>query len=125
MPSRVTEYGANALHQLFEALLRFFQLLPAHCSQLVIFGLAAGFSERPLRANPSALFHAVQSGVQRSLFYIQQFIGCSLNMEHDAIAVQRTNLRQRLEDQKVQTSLKVVPGHDLPLHISVSCSEYA
>jgi hypothetical protein len=35
-------------------------------------------------------------------------------MPDDSVAVQLAHLRQRLEDQKVQTALKIISRHDDP-----------
>jgi hypothetical protein len=70
--SCVAQYVANTLHQVFEVFFCFLQLLPARAGQLVILCLAVGLRQRPLRTYPSALFHAVQSRVERTFLYAQR-----------------------------------------------------
>src|SRR5579863_2188957 len=108
--SGVPQHRAHTFHQLVEAFFRKVELAPTGRSELVVLRFPIGFSERPLRIDPSALLHAVQGRVQRSLFYPQQVFGRALNMKHDAITVQRTR-SQCLQNQQIERSLEVVFRH--------------
>lgn len=97
--SRVPQDGANAFDQVLEIPLRFLQLLSAGGGELVVLRLATRFGLRPGCANPAALLHAVKSGVQGPFLDAQEFIGCSLDMHHNAVAVKLSSLGKRLEHE--------------------------
>src|SRR5689334_5968725 len=53
----------------------------------------------------------MQGGIKRALFHGQQFIRGSLDMQHDSIAVQLSHLGERLQNQKVESSLEIISCH--------------
>src|SRR5271156_1834083 len=112
LTSRVAKNGANAFDELLKAFFCDLQLLTSSRGQLVKFGFSVGFREGPLGADPPALLHSMERRIQRTLFYTQEFLGRTLDMPDDSVAVQLAHLRQRLEDQKVQTALKIISRHD-------------
>src|SRR5271170_266197 len=111
LSSRVLEHGADAPYQLVEAFLSLLQLFSSRGGELVILGFAVGVGKRPLGADPLALLHAVKSGVERAFFDLKQVFGGALDVEDDAVSMQFSSLSKRLENQQIETSLKIVPGH--------------
>jgi len=50
----------------------------------------------------------MQGGIERAFFDVQQFIGSALNVQHDAIPVQRPRVGESLEDEQIEISLEIV-----------------
>ena len=95
--SCVLQHGANALHQLVKVLFGFLQLLSTGSGQLVIFCFSIGLRQRPLGADPSALFHAVKSRVERTFFNTKQLVRSSLDVEDNPISMQFPPLSKGFE----------------------------
>ena len=53
----------------------------------------------------------MQRGIKGAFLNGEQLIGRSLNMEHDAIAVQFAQLRECFQHKQIKTSLQIIPGH--------------
>src|SRR5580698_11503478 len=113
-PSGVAQNGANALHQLVKAFLRDIELAASLRSELVIFRAAVGLGHCPFRSDPAALLHAVQRRVKRALFHAQQLTRGALDVEDNAVAVQRSILCESFQDQQIESSLKIALSHVYP-----------
>src|SRR5258708_24408228 len=82
------------------------ELFPAGARQRVIFGLAIVVRNAPLRGDPPALLQPQQRRVQRALIQLQQVLGNLLDALRDAVAVQRPQRIERLQNDQVQGSLE-------------------
>ena len=111
MYSCVTEDGADAFDELFEVALGSVEFATAGGGEAVVFGAASGFGEGPLGGNPATLFHAMEGRIEGTFFDAQQLLGCALNVEDDAVAMQGAGLGKRFKNEQVQGSLEIVFGH--------------
>src|SRR5215831_200905 len=102
------ENAGYALHHAVPALLLLGKLLPPPRSQPVVLGAAVVLGDAPLRGNPSCLLDAMQRRVQRSFFHTEQTVRNALDVENDAIPVNRTGLGQGFQDQEIESSGKLV-----------------
>src|SRR5580658_8691661 len=94
--SSVAKHGAHAPDELLETFFSLAQLAAAGWGETVVFGAAVGFSERPLGTDPAALLHAVQGGIEGTLFHLEKVVRGALNVLHDAVAVQTAALGKGL-----------------------------
>jgi hypothetical protein len=62
----------------------------------------------------------MKSRLERALFREKQLIGCPLDVEHNSVSMQFASLSERLDDQQIQTSLKVIPWHFTPCLLGIS-----
>jgi hypothetical protein len=81
------------------------QVPPAARRQPVELGPAAQFRQAPFGLDPSLLFHAVEGGVERSLFDFDDAIGRLFDGAGDGVAV-APSAGQGLEDQGVQGAVQ-------------------
>jgi len=88
----------------------FVELFPARGCNGVKPSFAFGLGDAPLRTQPFVVGHAVQSGVERSLFDSQVLVGGLLNTLGDGIAMQRSGTREDFQNQEVEGSLETVVG---------------
>src|SRR4029077_14113113 len=79
------------------------QLLSSRCGEPVILRALIGLAHGPLRLHPAPFFEAVQRGVERSGFDLQQIVGLRADRLADAVAVLRTPL-QDPQDEHVERS---------------------
>ena len=87
------------------------ELATALGGELVVLGAAVGFGERPLGGDPAALLHAMEGWIERAFLDAEEVVGGALNVEDNPVAVKGAILIERLEDEKVERSLKVVFRH--------------
>src|ERR1700758_5344891 len=53
----------------------------------------------------------MEGWVERAFFYAEQVVGCALDVKDDSVAVQCAVVGQRLEDEEIECSLKIVFRH--------------
>ena len=73
--------------------------------QLVVLRLVIGFADAPLRLQPAAFLEAVERGIERAGFDLQQIVGLRADRLADAVAVLRAPL-QGPQDQHVEGALE-------------------
>src|SRR5713226_314141 len=82
------------------------ELFPAGARQRVILRFAIVVRDAPLRGDPAALLQPQQRRIQRALIQLQQVLGNLLDALRDAVAVQRSQGIERLQNDQVQGSLE-------------------
>jgi hypothetical protein len=53
----------------------------------------------------------VESGIEGALFDGEEFVGCFLDVENDAVAVGFANMGKSFENEEIETALEVVACH--------------
>ena len=86
------------------------ELAAALGGELVVLGAAVGFGHGPFGGDPAALLHAVEGGIERAFFHAKHLAGGVLDVEDDAVAVQRAVLGEGFENQQVEGSLQIIFG---------------
>jgi hypothetical protein len=61
----------------------------------------------------------VQGGIEGAFLHLEQVIGGTLNVLHDAVTVQAAALGEGFENQKIETSLQIIFRQDVHLGFSV------
>src|ERR1017187_953739 len=83
------------------------ELLASQTRQRIEFCFAAGFGFAPLGLQPSALFEAVEGGIERPLLHLQDVARDLLDALRDAVPMRRFE-RHDFQDQHVEGALQQV-----------------
>src|SRR4030095_9162453 len=91
----------------------FNQLLLSGRSQRIVLGAAVVFGGAPLRPDPAHLLEFQQSGIDRALIEFKQIATHLCDSTGNSVAVQRSERRERFENEKSQR-----PGKDFMLAVA-------
>jgi len=80
-------------------------LLAAFCGKAVILGAAIVLGDSVFGCDPGSLDEAVQGGVERALFYLEDVLGVVLDGFGDGVTVGGTE-EESAEDEEVEGALE-------------------
>lgn len=103
--SGVAQNPLYPIAQAYPALLLNLELLFASGGDAVKTCLSIFFRRAPLRAQPAILRHAVQGGVERTLFHAQQVRRHALDVCSDGVAMHASLRSDCLEDDERERTL--------------------
>src|SRR4029077_14554575 len=86
-PSSKLENLSDGLREALPVLFFVGKLFSAVDGQPIVASAAVVLGDAPLRADPTVLFHAVESRVERAFLDTQDVLGNHLDMESNAVAM--------------------------------------
>jgi len=101
MPSCRLYHAPDGSHYAFEFAQLAAELFSAFGGQCVIAGAPVIFRLAPLGNGPTFDQHALQRGIERSLFHLQNFVGGLLDVIGDSVAVHGPETREGFENQHI------------------------
>src|SRR5690348_16771611 len=101
--------SADRVHEARPAILFAQQLGLARGRQLVVLRALVRFADSPLGLQPAALHQAVEGGVERTGFDLEEVVRLRADRQTDSVSVPRPPL-QGAEDQHVEGALEQLQG---------------